>query len=390
MWTILIIALVQMPSLALSPAINLIQTQAFPSKSLANVQTVMGFTNLASPLTAILAALLINRCVITKKKAVVTGLFFLFVTGLFAVLFHSEFWHLYVISILLGLSTGCFMTNAFGLMFDNFDDEARQTIAGYQTSAINSGGILLSLLGGFLATHMWYGGYLLFLIGLPIATLALFTVPSYKSPKPVASHADKSASKLKPEVYYYASIACIFMMIYVVCGSNISTHLSKIGNAATSGVASALQMGGGVVSGIFFGRLSARLKDMIMVVACLAIFIGFMLMSIFSGSVIMIFIGVFIAGMSLSMMLPHCTYMVSTLVNTTTSASATVIATSIAPSLGGFLSPIIFTNLTMSIFGASTVSRYTFVGGVALVFGILLFVLTTAKRRKAAIALSRS
>jgi MFS family permease len=382
MWTILIIALVQMPGLALSPAINLIETLAFPEKSLAEVQTVIGLTNLAAPVTSIIAMLFINRGLITKKLATVAGLCFLFLTGLFALLFHTAFWHLYIISILLGLATGCYMTNAFGLMFDNFSDDARQVISGYQTSSINVGGILFGILGGLLATSIWYGGYLLFLIGLPIALLALFTVPGYKSPKLKASDDTTEKNRLNPGVYYYALIAFLFMMIYVVSGSNLSTHLSKIGSAATSGLASAIQMGGGVVSGILFGKLSAKLKDMIMVLACGAIFVGFMILSLFPTSLPLCFIGVFIAGMSLSLMLPHCTYRVSTLCNAATSAAATVIATSLAPSLGGFLSPVVYTNLTTALFGENTVARYAFVGGVALVFGVVLFFLTLARKKR--------
>jgi MFS family permease len=274
------------------------------------------------------------------------------------------------------------MTNAFGLMFDNYNDKDRQVIAGYQTSAINVGGILLGLMGGILATRMWYGGYLLFLIGLPIAVLALFTIPNYKSPKASADDPTAPKSKLHHGVFYYAVICCLFMMIYGVSGSNISTHLSKIGNAATSGIASAIQMGGGVLAGIFFGKLSAKLKDMIMVLACGAIFIGFMLLSLFSDSLVMDFIGIFIAGMSISLMMPHCTYRVSTLVDASTSATATVIATSFAPSIGGFLSPVVYTKLTTALFGESTVARYAFVGCVALVFGIVLFIMTAVKRKQ--------
>jgi MFS family permease len=336
MWTILIIALVQMPGLALTPAINLIQTQAFPEHSLADVQIAMGFTNLASPLAAVLAWLLIYSGRLTKKAATVLGLCFLFATGMFTILFHSSFWNLYVVSILLGLATGFYMTNAFGLLFDNFDNDARQVISGYQTSAINAGGILLSLLGGFLATRLWFGGYLLFLIGLLMAIMAVLTVPSREKTTGHTGGSVPARSKLNARIFYYAAIACIFMMLYVATGSNLSTHLSKIGGSATAGIASAIQMGGGVVAGIFFGKLSSRLKDMVMVLACGLIFIGFMLLSLFSTVLAVDFIAVFIAGMSLSLMLPHCTYRVSTLVDTTTSATATLIASSIAPSLEAF------------------------------------------------------
>ena len=77
MWTILIIALVQMPGLALTPAINQIQTHAFPDKTLAQVQTALAWTNLVSPLMSIVVMFFINRGIFTKKGVVVAGLLIL-------------------------------------------------------------------------------------------------------------------------------------------------------------------------------------------------------------------------------------------------------------------------------------------------------------------------
>ncbi len=382
MWTMLIIALVQMPALALTPAIHLIQTQAFPEKTLAQVQTVMGLSNLVWPLTSIVVAFLINRGKVTKKGAVVFGLVLLFVTGIFALLQHTFFWNLIALSVLLGISCGGFVTNAFGLLFDNFDDETRQKVAGYQTSSINLGGILFSLAGGVLATMIWYGGYLILLLGLPVAVLAFITVPYYKSPSAKISGDYTEKSKLNPRIFYYAAIAFLFMMIYAACGANISTHIDKLGNSATSGILVAVQMGGGVVSGLFFGRLSDKFGDMVMVFACTAVFIGYLFIGLFSSSLVMITIGIFLAGTSLSIMLPRCIYSVSTLVDKSNSATATVIISSIAPSLGGFLSPIVFTNLTVALAGESTVFRYLFLSGVVLVFGLTIALLTHRRTKK--------
>ena len=388
MWTILIIALVQMPVLALTPAIHLIQTNAFPDRSLAEVQTVMGLANLVAPLTSIFVALLINRGRATKKGAVVIGLILLSLTGLFAVFQHTMFWNFIALSVFLGLSMGCFMTNAFGLMFDNFDDKFRQKVAGYQTSAINLGGIIFSLAGGVLATVMWYGGYMMLLLGLPVAILALITVPNYKSPSARVSGNYTDKSGINPRIFYYAGCVFMFMMLYNVCSANISTHIASLGNSATSGVLVAVQMGGGVVSGLFFGRMSDRIQDMVMVVACAALFIGYLLIGVFASSLAVITLGVFIAGMSLSLMLPRCVYAVSTLVDTSNSAAATVIITSVAPSAGSFLSPLVLTNLTVVLAGESTVFRYLFVAGIALVLGIVITLITLrgAKAEKAGLA----
>jgi MFS family permease len=385
MWTILIVALVQMPNLALSPAIDTIKTTAFPDKELAEIQTVMALQSLASLSMSVIAALLINKGIISKKIAVAFGLFALFLTGVFAALFNSAYWSFVLMNILLGVATGFYMTNNFGLLFDNFDEEPRQAITGYQTSFINGGGILLGIAGGLAAARFWYGGYLIFLVGLPIMILVLLTVPGKKTPARKTAPGEKRAP-INPGVFYYAAIVLVFMAVYNVCGTNISTHISTYlqnkGGSAVSGVAAALQMGGGAFAGIFFGKLSAKLKDKIMVLACLSIFVGFMLLALFPHSLIMILLGAFIAGMSMSMMLPHCTFRVSQLVDETTSATGTVIATSVAPSFGVFISPVIFTNLTQAISPDSTVFRYAFVGALTLVFGAVLSGLTVYREKK--------
>jgi MFS family permease len=389
MWTILIIALVQMPALALTPAINQIQTHAFPDKTLAQVQTALAWTNLVSLLMTLVAMFFINRGIFTKKGAVVAGLLILALTGLLAAFLHTQFWHLILLSVVLGSATGCFMTNAFGLLFDNFTDNERQIIAGYQTSCINLGGISMGLLGGVLATAMWYGGYFILLVGLPVAILAFFAVPNYKSPTVSAAESPNSGSeksRLNPRIFYYALLALLFMMIYGVGGSNISTHIKQnipeVNDAAMAGIAVAVQMGGGVVSGLFFGRLSGKYKDMVFAIACFAVFVGFLLLSLFASSLVMLYIGVFITGLSLSLALPRCIFAVSTLVDRSTSATATAIASSVAPSLGGLLSPIVFTNLTQALFGNSTVWRYGFVACVVLVFGLVITAVTLTRSKK--------
>jgi MFS family permease len=389
MWTILIIALVQMPTLALTPAINTILTQ-FPGKSLSQVHTALAWTNLVSPLMSVVAAVFINKRIFTKKGVVVAGLLLLSLTGLLAIFFNKEFWSLSLLSVMLGMATGLFMTNAFGLLFDNFDDRQRQVIAGYQTSCINLGGISMGLLGGVLATAMWYGGYLILFVGLPIAVLAFFTVPHYKSPVVRISGEATKKSRLNPRILYYALLAFLFMMIYGVGGANISPHIKQnipnVNDAVMAGIAMAIQMGGGVVSGLFFGKLSDKFGDMVLVIACGAVFFGFMLISFCASSLIMILIGAFIAGMSLSLMLPRCIFAVSTLVDKSTSATATVIISSVAPSFGGLLSPQIFTRLESAVFGDSTIHRYITAACVVVVLGLAIAVFTKRGMKKERIA----
>ena len=386
MWTILVVALIQMPGLALTPGINQIRTTAFSNYSLGLVQTALALSSLAQPAAAFCAAFLINRRLATKKMVIIFGLCLLGVNGVLATLLNTEFWHLILLSIVLGIATGCFISNMFGLLFDNFEPAERQTIAGYQSAVINAGGIIMGLMGGMLARYMWYGGYLMLLIGFPVAAIAFLTVPNYKTPQ-ADKGTTKASAKMNPRIYYYCAITFLFMMTYSVCGSNLSTHMANAGtgDSGTTGIAVAFLMGGGVVSGMYFGKLSDKAGDYALSIGFALVLAGYLLLSFIPGSLLFTFLSVFLVGMSLSIMLPRCIYMVSTLAtDPSTSATATALITIASPSLGGFMSPLIITNLTTALFGESTVARYRFVAFIVAALAIAIAVLTkfnTAKKR---------
>ena len=385
MWSILLIAAVQMPNLALSPSINQIQTTVFPDYSLSTIQTTMQLPNLISPFLTIFFAFLIGKGILTKRGTIIAGLFIVGFTGALAIVAHSQFWQFCLLSTVLGIGLSGYISNATSLIFDNFSDEERQYISGYQTSFINGGGIVMSLCGGALAGLVWYGGYLMLLLAVPVAIIALFAIPRVK---PRRDQTDKSAGqpreKLHPDVFLYSASIFIFMLIYCVGGRNISTHLAPLGSTALSGVATAIQMAGGVVCGLFFGTLSIKLRDKMMSLAFVAIFVGMMILSLFPDSVVMSFVGMFICGMAMSMMLPQCMFSTSRVVRESNSALATSLTSCIAPGFGGFFSAMVFTNITHTLYGDSTVLRYRFVAIVALVMAVLFFLLVTYREKKAA------
>jgi len=387
--TVLLVALMHMPINAMGPVIQNIVENVFTDRSLVEVQTAFSFTNFVAPVVAIIAAWFITHGYLSKKVALVSGLCTLGLSALSIILLHSSFWHLYLSSILLGIATGLFVSNNFGLLFDNFDPAEREVVAGIQTSFVNGGGILLSLLGGILGSMIWYGGFFLLLMGFPLAILALCTVPHYKISAPKGEK-----KKLNPRVFYYCGIVFIFMIFYVSCGQNISTHIAAGGMAekgffgrsmpasTMSGIATAVQMFGGVAIGFVFGKISAKLKDFVIVLALGLMFVGFGLMSLFPQSYLVTLLSVLIVGTSISFTMPRCVYAVSTLVDPTNSATATSLITSLAPSLGGFLSPIVITNITPALFGTSTVSRYRFVGFLALLLAAVVAAITVSRGRK--------
>ncbi len=388
MWTVFMVSLLQMINMAIMPAVNRIATDAFPQFTLSSIQTVLSLTGIVMPCTSLLSALLLRPGLVTKKAVVIFGLFMLGFAGILSQLLHSQFWHLAVLSTTSGIASGCYLSTVISIMMDRFDRTERQKISGYQSVFVNLGAVLCGFFGGLLAAWQWYGGYLVMLLGIPMGLVALFTLPKEDRVR-VKTQNDsmKASSKMNRDVFYYAAVVMVFMTAYAVCSNNLAVHLAAAGMGGTklAGTLTSFQMVGGALFGFVFGRVSAVLKDYLLALSFVALGAGLTLLNVFSSSLAFAFIGVFLVGISISMLGPQCVFAASNCVDVRTSAVAASLVNGIAPGLGMFLSPVIYTNLTTAIAGESTNYRYQFVAIVALAMAAVLAVLTTlrARRKKA-------
>lgn len=389
MWTVLLIALVQMPHIALMPAIDLIQSNVFTDKSVATIQTVMSLPNLISIFSGIFSAFLISRGIMSKKAVVLLGVALVSLTGIVAIIMHSQFWQLCAFSIVLGCGLGLYIPNSQSIMADSFPESERQMLTGLQFAFLNVGGILMSVFGGMLTTPArWYGGYIMLLMVIPVMILAAFSLPKGRMKTGIDGKREKS-TKLPKDVYYYASIIFVFLLLYNVASSNISTHLASysLGGTGTAGIVSAMLMAGGVASGLIFPKISPKLGDYSISAAFLILAVTFTMMNLFTSSLAMVYVAMFLAGMTLSMIVPQCVFKISNVVDRTNSATGMMLSSCVASGLGGFLSPVVFTNIT-TLFSDSTAFRFQFVGVAALVLAATYGAVT--KRRSARVQSSSS
>ena len=386
--TILVIAMFQMPTLAISPAISKIMSQF--GRDLATVQTALQIPNLVSPFAAILASIIVAKAKgkLPKKYVIIFGLGCIVVAATGIVLFSTQFWTLYLWGALIGVSIGLFIPTTASLMMDSFDEDAVRVISGQQTSFINIGGIIMSILGGLLADMIWFGGYLTFYFGVPIIILCIIYLPTKARIQAAAEQTSsgepaEDKSKFNWNVAFYGFCIFFFMMCSNVSGPNLSVYVIdqlKIGTSSTTGYISAVQMLGGACSGMLFSKLSSKLRDYMIPMAFLTLCIGFTVLGT-ANSLVMIFIGAFLTGSAMSMCMPQCMFSISLYVDEHSSTFANAISSSIAPSLGGFLSPVIFTPLTTALFGEAVSSRYLFLSCVTLVLCVLLVVIMTARKK---------
>jgi len=375
LWTVLLIAFIQMANLAILPGVDHIATQVFPERPLKDIQMAMALPNIVVLISGVLAAILERTGLISKKALVIVGLVFCALTGVSALIFHTHFWHLHLMNTILGVGMGLYVQNYQSIIYDSFDEKKRQFISGVQSSCSHGGGILLSILAGYLVTIVWYGGHLVSLIIIPIAVVSFFAIPADKKARPSPENRT-IRTKLPSGVYYHSVLVMVFMVIYNVAGMNISTHIANgsIGNAATSGIATACLMAGGVVGGLVFPKVSPFLRDNIFSFSLTLIAIGFSLMNIFSTSLIVILASMAICGASFCLYIPRCIFNVSNITDPSNSATATMLLVSVAAGIGSYLSPLIMTNLTLLLGGDSTQFRYQFTAFVCLAMAVILFV----------------
>ena len=397
MWTILIIALLQMPQFALLPATNLIATEVFPDKGLPVIQTIMSLPGIVAVFAGVISAMTIRYGLASKKFSTILGLTLIMMTGVVSIPLHTQFWHLCLMNTLVGAGMGIFVPSAQSIMFDNFDEKTRQFISGVSFSCINVGGLIMSLICGFLITKIWYGGHLQMIIAAPVILIAILVIPLDRKMSETArlsgaarmggsargdgdtSSAEHAAqnirTKLPLRTYYYTLMIVVFMIMYNVATVNVSTHLAEggVGDSSTAGIATAFLMVGGVAAGLVFPKLSQILRDYLFAVTFTLMAIGFTLMNLFPASLAVTLAAMFLCGSTMSLLVPRCIFNVSNLSDPTNSATATMLVCCVAPGGGHFLSPVIMTNLTLALGGESTRYRFQFTAFVCLALAIALF-----------------
>jgi MFS family permease len=381
--TIMLVALVHVPQMALTPGIARIKTDAFPEYSLLAIQSAITLPCLLSVVSSVVSAALIHVGKLTRKSATILGLAIFGASGLFALLFHAHFFQLIIAGLMLGWGTGMFVSNITSIMIDNFDERERQLASGLQGAFACLGGIILSFFAGQLVTYFWYGGYSMLLLGLPICAVCVVGLPRQK---PAASAAaGRARASLPPDVLYFSAVASfLFVMMFASFANNLSSHFQAAGvvnYSAMAGLGIAVNMFSGFLMGFVFSRLSAKYGDYLIAAAFVLLAAGYLIVSSFTHSLPLMLVGCFVAGLAVCLATPQGVVSVSRYVNEDNSFFATMLFSCVMNGAAGFLSAPVLTGITQALAGDDTVFRYNFIAALSLVIGAL-FSLSVARRAK--------
>lgn len=375
---ILTMSFIQMATNAVASILANIAAE-FPETSVTTVQYLMTFPNLMIVAVSVIAAGLAER--IFKRTLAATGLFLAAASGVLSFAVHGSIVILYVWAGMLGIGVGLVVPMANSLISDYFQENERDAMLGYQTGAANAGSMIMTYVGGILATIAWQFDYLVYLLAIPGLILTLMFVPKQNVVTQNQVATEKKKFKIEAHEVLFCVVAAVYMLMFYLGPTNIALYFSEkqIGNTMTAGTASSLLLLGGVVMGFFFGKLAEKIGKHTITLGFMALFIGYTLIYI-KGQLVPTYIGCVFVGMSNPLVMPQCMgSVVSEDKQRTTVMMSVVFAIA---NLGTFLAPAITTISRIVMHAETAASRFAFAGIVTGILACVSFVWIQMSNRK--------
>jgi len=381
--TVLLLSMMQMAPTGLSPMLAGV-SKAFPEASAQNVQFLMTMPGIFVVFFSLLSAWLVRKC--SKKLLILGGCMCFLLAAVLALLFHGSLYLLWVWSAILGTGMGIVSALAISLITDYFDGSEKAGLMGLQSCANNLGAMVMSLAGGVLASAAWYMNYFVLLLILPGLICCLLFIPRDNVQKQVPDSGSGSRKIAVNGIMIRYALLC---MAFLVCFNAVPANLSMLiaedgtGNAMTAGIASAVSLLGGIVSGLLFEKMDRRLHLYTLPAGFLCLCAGTLGIAFSRGMLPLLFIGCFVAGFSISLVVPQSIMRVTRDADPAQAALGTAMIMS-GSNLGNFLTPVLAA-AAAGISGSSrTVYRYDLSAGTACVLGVVLLAVTGISSRRCA------
>lgn len=295
-----------------------------------------------------LAGAIMGRKIRYRTLAIIASVIALI--GGVAPAFFDSFELTLVCRAVMGFGAGLMAPLGNALIVGLYKGQKQASILGYGTLFMNAGGIVLQMLGGFLAGtgergwQMVFWGHAL----LIVAVIMAFFLPE-PPVEEVVSNSGKKESVGK-KVYVIAALIFFYNLFAFPIMLNMSTLFVQrnAGGPAVAATSLSLYTVAGVAAGFTFGFLFKAVKRFVITLGMALCGVGFLL--VFAGhSMIVMTIGLIVVGFGFSTFFPaFMTWMgMVTPPSTVAMASSLILA---CMNLGGFVaSP--YNSLLMRIFG---------------------------------------
>ena len=339
-FSLLSISILLMSHLAISPIIPSLYN--FYNKQNSNIGLASVESLATMPAMMITIFVLLSNIVIKflgKKNTVLLGLIVIFIFGVIPIL-TSNFKLVLISRLFLGAGIGLFNSLSISLISDFFDDSTRSTMIGLRTAFLNIGKALTTFISGYLVILGVQYTFLVYALALPIFILFLFFVPNSEN-----IYNKKVSVKFHKETIYLTILTFFIGVSYMGATIKIPTlliekyfyHPSTATNLLTILAIS------GIFSGLLFGFLVKRAKNLTLTIMLSFMTLGSMIFS-FSNNIVLFILGAILIGISfVGAMSFNFFYISNKLENKFINFSTSIML--VGGNIGVILTPIILTKL---------------------------------------------
>lgn len=331
---------VMMSYLAVSPVIADMAAE-FGDVSISTIQIVITLPSLVCLATSLLAGALARR--LYKRTIILASMGCYVVGGLCPLLLNGSVVPLLVCSAVMGLGLGGMVTATAAIICDCYEGAQRSRMMGLQAAMIGAGGMIFTLLGGWLARFGWRAAYGAFLLLIPCLIITAACLP--RGTLDVQEHAG-SGLHIPRYVWMMSLLGFLFYTFQNTFNTNISLYMVEtgLGTAQTAGLATSLNTFAGLLAGCLLSRIMARIRQFTVPTAFFLAVVG-LLFAWLGGGITIILVGGALIGFGFSLYTPAGSCLVSEQVEDT-GRSMSLALLSACNNLGAALSPMIVNTLS--------------------------------------------
>ncbi len=365
-------SLLSMAPLGIVPSIALI-AQAFPNASASEVQMITAIPSLMSLVAALIVARIAN--VVPRKLIAIAGPALVLVGGILPFLLPANLPMMLVCSGILGVGVGFVSNLTQVLITDLLSPEERQGAMGMNTVFVNVGGIFMMFVGGMMANGGWKNNYLVYLIALPVVLAVMAFIPM-KSQKveeaAAAAPKPKISESVTGNVIGIAIIGIFFMMLNNVFSNNIAMFLSEqgLGDSTLSGTVSSIGLVGGMIAGVFVGKIVPHFQKVSLGVAFIILGASYAVIALVPNAAV-ILAAAFFTGVAMTILMAQAPFLISLSTNSLTMPGAMAVY-SIGTSFGSFVSPTVMNILNDTIFGGGAGNCILLAAVICLIVAVVV------------------
>lgn len=349
-FSLLSISILLMSHLAISPVIpnlyNFYHTSN-PNIGLASVESLATIPAMMITIFVLLSNGVIKF--IGKKNTVLLGLLLIFIFGIVPA-FTTNFKIVLISRLFLGAGIGLFNSLSISMISDFFDEEHRGTMIGLRTAFLNIGKALTTFISGYLLIYGIQYTFLVYALALPIFVIFLLFVPNAEN-----VNNKKVSIKFHKETIVLTLLTFLVGISYMGATIKIPTLLAEKYHYQPDVARNLLTILAlsGILSGVIFGILVKRFKNLTLPIMLSFMTIGSVLFALTNNIVIFYIAAIFIGISFVGTMSFNFFYISNKLENKFINFATSVIL--VGGNIGVILTPVVLTKIPEAL----QLERYT-------------------------------